>query len=111
VVAAVDGRATWLAIVAMLSSVVAAYLYLRIIVSMYVGAPADAAAKRLRIPAGARAALAVCLLVTVGAGLLPDKFTKLAGDAKPVLVNLPEAPGAATPTPDPGAQLGAPTDR
>src|SRR5690606_12433898 len=97
VMAAVEGHAVWLAVVGMVTAVVAAYLYLRIIVTMYMAAPVDAEAKPLRVPAGARVALALCLLVTVGVGVLPGTLTRVAGEADPVLVRLPEAPPA-----DPG---------
>jgi NADH-quinone oxidoreductase subunit N len=107
VVAAVQANTTWLAIVAMVTSVIAAYLYLRIIVSMYMAAPADPAARRVRVPAGARVALALCLLVTIGVGLLPGPLTRWAGEAQPVLVNLPEPPGTPSPDAGSGAQLGA----
>jgi NADH-quinone oxidoreductase subunit N len=106
VVAAIQANTTWLAIVGMVTSVIAAYLYLRIIVSMYMAPPVDADARRLRVPAGARVALALCLLVTVGAGLLPGPLTRLAGDARPVLVNLPEPAGAPPAAGDAGQQLG-----
>jgi NADH-quinone oxidoreductase subunit N len=101
VLAAAEADITWLAVAAMVTSVIAAYLYLRIIVSMYMAAPADAEARKLRIPAGARLALAICLFITIFAGIVPGPLTKVAGDAKPVLVNLPEAPG--TPPSDTGA--------
>jgi NADH-quinone oxidoreductase subunit N len=107
VLAAVEGGATWLGIVGMVSSVVAAYLYLRIIVSMYMAPPADAEAPAVRVPAGARAALALCLIVTIGVGLVPGTLTRVAGDARPVLVNLPEPPGSPTQEPSGGIQLGA----
>jgi NADH-quinone oxidoreductase subunit N len=97
----------WLAIVAMVTSVIAAYLYLRIIVSMYMAPPVDAEARKLRVPAGVRVALALCLFVTVGAGLVPGPLTKAAGDAKPVLVNLPEPPGQAPASNGPGGELGS----
>ena len=107
VIAAVEATYAWLAVVAMITSVIAAYLYLRIIVTMYMAPPVDAAARKLRVPAGARVALAVCLFVTIGAGLVPGPLTKAAGDAKPVLVNLPEPAGAPAPQGGLGGELGS----
>ena len=107
VVASVNANATWLAIVAMVTSVIAAYLYLRIIVTMYMASPADETAKPVRVPAGARLALAVCLLVTIAAGVVPGPLTRVAGEAQPVVVNLPEPPGAPAADPRAGEQLGS----
>ncbi|HEX8803843.1 MAG TPA: NADH-quinone oxidoreductase subunit N [Acidimicrobiales bacterium] len=104
--AAVDAGSTWLAVVAMLSAVIAAYLYLRIVASMYMadeavegdgasaaasgavaGAPGAAAPAvgRVNVPAAAGLALTVCLVVTVGVGVWPGLITEVAHDAVPVL--------------------------
>jgi NADH-quinone oxidoreductase subunit N len=83
--AAVDAGSTWLAAVAMLSAVIAAFLYLRIAVSMYMADPAEAGLPRIAIPAGATIALTVCVIVTIGAGLWPESIADLARDAVPVL--------------------------
>jgi NADH-quinone oxidoreductase subunit N len=84
--AAVDARSFWLAIVAMVSAVIAAFLYLRIVVNMFVVEPADGDAGRVRIAPAAGVAVAVTVLVTVGFGILPDPVVNLAKDAVPVLV-------------------------
>ena len=105
IAAAVDAGSTSLAIVAMLAAVVAAYLYLRIVVSMYMadsyeaaseepmptaGEPAVAASTLgplgITTPAPAGLALVVCLVVTVGVGVWPGAVTEIASDAVPVLV-------------------------
>src|SRR5918996_1141986 len=83
--AAVDAGSTALAVVAMLAAVVAAYLYLRIVVSMYMAEPAEEGAPRVAIPAAAGIALGVCVIVTLGAGIWPESITDLARDAVPVL--------------------------
>ena len=54
ITAAVDGGSAWLAIVAMLSSVISAFLYLRITVSLYMGDPDEEAAAPPRHPGGRR---------------------------------------------------------
>jgi len=84
--AAVDARSFWLAIVAMVSAVIAAFLYLRIVVSMYVLDAADDGAPAVRVAPAAAIALAVTVLVTLGFGILPDTAVNLAKDAVPVLV-------------------------
>jgi len=90
--AAVQARSFWLALVAMLSAVISAYLYLRIVLTMYTPASDEEAADdskptaRLPIPAAARIALVVAIVVTIGVGVLPDPLTRTARDATPVLV-------------------------
>jgi NADH-quinone oxidoreductase subunit N len=90
--AAVNAGSTWLAAVAMLSAVIAAFVYLRITVSMYMADPPEAAgeggvstAPRIAVPAGATIALTLCVIVTIGAGLWPGSIADLARDAVPVL--------------------------
>jgi NADH-quinone oxidoreductase subunit N len=87
IAAAVDARSYWLAIVAMVSAVIAAFLYLRIVVSMYLGDD-DAATDQpaLPVPAGAIVAIAVAVAVTVVFGILPGAVVNLARDAVPALV-------------------------
>lgn len=88
ITAAVDAGSYGLAIVAMLAAVVAAYLYLRIVVSMYMADTEGVVAPTVRIPAGAGIALAACVIVTVGVGFWPGSFADLARDAVPVLTAL-----------------------
>ncbi|HEX6167098.1 MAG TPA: NADH-quinone oxidoreductase subunit N [Acidimicrobiales bacterium] len=87
IVAAVDGGSTSLAVIAMLSSVISAYLYLRITVSLYMDEPSEAA-PRIAVPAGAGVALAVCIAVTLVVGVWPGLVTEVARDAVPVLTAL-----------------------
>jgi len=112
--AAVDAGSVGLAVVAMLAAVVAAFLYLRIVASMYmadgdvaadgdggggggangaVAAGADAAGgadalAAIPIPATAGLALALCLVVTVGVGVWPGLITEVTRDAVPVFTAL-----------------------
>jgi NADH-quinone oxidoreductase subunit N len=102
IIASIAAEATWLAIVAMVSSVVAAFLYLRIIVAMYMSGdtedgtmPAPTKADRIRIPFATGVALAACLAVTVGAGIFPGPVTDFASESTPVLVQLDESPSSA----------------
>jgi NADH-quinone oxidoreductase subunit N len=100
-VAAVDAQSAWLAVVAMLSAVVAAYLYLRLVVSMWFVAPGeDTPPRALPVPVATGAAIVVCAAVTLFIGVLPDPLTSLADDATPALVTpaAPQAGGGSTPT-------------
>jgi NADH-quinone oxidoreductase subunit N len=70
--------------------VIAAFLYLRIVVTMYViEEPATDGAPALRVAPGAALAVAVTVLVTLGFGILPDPAVNVARDAVPVLVASP----------------------
>ncbi len=78
--AAVDARSFWLAVIAMLAAVVAAFLYLRIVVAMFLEAP-DADTPRLRIPRGPAAAVAIVVLFTLAFGIYPEPLLNLADEA------------------------------
>jgi len=94
---AVVGRhADWIGVIAMLSSAVAAFLYLRIVVVMYLG-PTDEvpASPRLHVPIGTKLALAICFVVTLGVGIAPDTVVTLTDHGRPYLVEPPP------PTPPP----------
>jgi NADH-quinone oxidoreductase subunit N len=90
--ASIDARSYWLAIVAMVTSVISAFLYLRIVLTMYLqdhhggGAPVALASKR-PVPFGAAVVIGVCVLVTIGFGIVPGVIDNLARDAVPVLVS------------------------
>ncbi|WP_419918984.1 NADH-quinone oxidoreductase subunit N [Candidatus Poriferisocius sp.] len=86
IAAAVDARSFWLAVIAMLAAVVAAFLYLRIVVSMYLEAP-DPDAPRISIPRGPALAIAIVVLFTVVIGVYPEPLTNLAGDALPIIMD------------------------
>jgi NADH-quinone oxidoreductase subunit N len=82
--AAVDADSYALAILAMLAAAVSAYLYLRIVVTMYMSGEEGeepAARERIRVPALARVSLAVALVVTVLFGLLPGPAVDWADEA------------------------------
>jgi NADH-quinone oxidoreductase subunit N len=90
--AAIDAHSTGLAIVAMLTAVVAAFLYLRIIVAMFMTADEDLPERRsIPVPFGAGLALALSVLVTLGAGVFPSLLADPAGDATPAIVVEPAA--------------------
>jgi NADH-quinone oxidoreductase subunit N len=93
--ASVDASSYWLAIVAMVCSVIGAFMYLRIVLTMYLGDPhghevgAVAVASKRPVPFGATIVIGVCVLVTLGFGIVPGVIDNLARDAKPVLVSAP----------------------
>ena len=86
IAAAVDGKDYALAIVAMLAAVIAAFLYLRIIVSMYLADPqaGDDQRQPVRIPVSAGLALMLALAFTVVVGFLPGFLLDFARDAIPL---------------------------
>jgi len=111
ITAAVEARSYWLALVAMVSAVIGAFVYLRIIVAMYMSgdehaagdhaaevvdadpetAPLAAArpggvALAVTVPATVWLALALTVAVTVLVGVLPGLVTALADDAVPALL-------------------------
>jgi NADH-quinone oxidoreductase subunit N len=95
--AAVDARSFWLGLVAMLSAVISAYVYLRIVLAMY-GDTAEEDAPRLRVPAGARIALVASVIATIGLGIVPGPLTDAAGTASTATIgSAPDAPQTATP--------------
>lgn len=86
---AVDARSYPLAIVAMFASVVAAYLYLRITVSMFMADEDEATPltkEDLPVPVGVKLALGICIAVTLGVGFLPHLLSGPAADATATLV-------------------------
>lgn len=84
IIAAVRAHSYWLALVAMLGSVITAYLYLRIVVAMYVSGddsvPAPTVA-RLPVPVFAGAGLFIAALFVIVFGIIPGPITDLAHHA------------------------------
>lgn len=91
IAAAVDAHSYWLGIAAMVSAVISAFLYLRIVATMYTSGeePADAETKprpHIRLPAAATIALVIAFAVTIGVGFFPGPLSNLSRDAVPRLV-------------------------
>jgi NADH-quinone oxidoreductase subunit N len=77
-----------LAVLAMVSAVIAAFVYLRVIIAMYMGDPeeGEAAAAPVRVPFGAGVTIAVAAAFTLVVGILPGAVVDFARDAVPVLL-------------------------
>jgi NADH-quinone oxidoreductase subunit N len=73
-----------LAVLAMLTSVVSAFMYLRIVITMYVG-ESDEPAPSVRVPWPAGATLVAVVGFTLLVGLLPQFLLEFASDSVPVL--------------------------
>ncbi|MEX2100333.1 MAG: NADH-quinone oxidoreductase subunit N [Acidimicrobiia bacterium] len=86
--AAAESHSYALALIAMVSSVISAFLYLRIIVAMYMNDPAEGAT-RIPVPLGAGVAIVVCVAFTLAAGIVPDPVVDWVKDAVPVLLAAP----------------------
>lgn len=90
VIAAAASSHNWsLAIIAMLTAAISAFLYLRIIVFMYfedtAGVSAGADGPSVRIPRAAAVAIGIAVVATLALGIVPQPFIQLAKDAVPQL--------------------------
>ncbi len=89
-VSAVQAHSYWLALIAMLSAVVGAYLYLKVVITMYAGETEEEAAvpvgSRLFVPWGAKLGLALAFVFVVGVGIVPGPLTNMATRAVPHLI-------------------------
>ena len=89
IAAAVEAESYAIAIIAMLAAVIAAFFYLRIIVTMYMvsddeeahAGTDEPAQPRLSIPGGAAVALGLALAFTLIVGFLPEPVLDFARDA------------------------------
>jgi NADH-quinone oxidoreductase subunit N len=105
IIAAVDEGSWVLALIAMVSAVIAAFLYLRLVVSMYMATPEGAEeevpeplrAHPIRVSVGAWLGIAVCLAVTLVVGIVPDTVLDPAEKGTPALVQVAEAGPPAAP--------------
>ena len=82
IAAAVDSGNYWVAIVAMIAAVIGAFLYIRILVSMFLeDTEDDAAAVPLEIPRTVGVVIAAAVIVTVAFGIFPGILDGFAQDA------------------------------
>jgi NADH-quinone oxidoreductase subunit N len=84
--AAAEAHSYWLAIVAMVAAVIAAYLYLRIVLAMYAGDAEADDTSPVEIPSLAGVAIIITVGVTLVFGFLPSILEHWARDAVPVIV-------------------------
>ncbi len=87
--AAVDSKSYALGVIAMVSAVIAAFLYLRLIVAMYLSEPEGEVAPAgppVGVPGAAALGLAVAFAFTIVVGIAPSAVIDFARDAVPVLV-------------------------
>jgi NADH-quinone oxidoreductase subunit N len=78
--AAIKAHYAWLAVVAVLNTVVSLYYYARLVVAMYMEPAADTTP--VPISAGMAFALTVTLFFTLAIGLYPEPFIRLAQMAR-----------------------------
>jgi NADH-quinone oxidoreductase subunit N len=85
--AAVDARQYSLALIGMLTAVIGAFVYLRIVLTMYAPeeAEGEAAARRLRVDPGTSVALTITAAGVLFLGLLPNVVLEFARDATQLL--------------------------
>ena len=84
--AAAEARSFWLAVVAMVCTVIAAFAYLRVVVAMYFGSSDEAPTEAdgfpaVKVGAGAAAVIAVAVLFTVAMGVVPGVLESVASTA------------------------------
>jgi NADH-quinone oxidoreductase subunit N len=90
IAAAVEERSYVIAVVAMVSAVIAAFLYLRIMVSMWLGNTDDAAdgeAAPIRAPFAAGLAIVAAVAFTIVVGIVPGWLIDAANDATAITVS------------------------
>ena len=85
IAAAVDARSFWLAVVAMVCAVIAAFAYLRVVVAMYFGSAEEKSDAGQESPPpiglGAGIVIVVAVLFTVAMGVVPGVLESLASTA------------------------------
>ncbi len=70
--AALDSHLVWLTVIGLLSSAVAAYYYLRLLVVMYMKEPGEAVKDLPPLAAGARIGLWISAVLTLALGIFPS---------------------------------------
>jgi NADH-quinone oxidoreductase subunit N len=85
--AAVDAQQYWLALIGMLAAVIGAYVYLRIVLTMYAPDERETPAEGARIPvdAGTGVALAIATAAVLLLGIVPAVVLDFAHDATQLL--------------------------
>jgi NADH-quinone oxidoreductase subunit N len=85
--AAVDQGQYWLALVGMITAVIGAFVYLRIVLTMYAPTPGEEApaGPRIRVDAGTGLALTIAAAAIIFLGVLPGAVLDFARDATQLL--------------------------
>jgi len=83
--AAAQGGAVPLVIIGVISSGIAAYFYVRVIVSMFFNEPTDETPHVVTPSLLTKTAIAVCAVITVGLGIFPQPLLELADNAAQLL--------------------------
>ena len=88
VLAAEGAQSYWLAIIAMVTAVISAFVYLRVVVAMYMRDPAEDGEEREKeaVPWTAALGIGLAVAITLVLGILPGILTDIADRAVPVLV-------------------------
>ncbi len=81
--AAVDGHSWTLAVIAMITAAIAAYLYLRIVMTMWMS---DGEHEPVKVPLTTLVVLGIALVFTLGFGVWPEPIVDWANEALPALV-------------------------
>lgn len=93
-----------LAVVAVVASVVSAFIYLRIIIATYMnddeGLDSPASTDRIHVPFTAGLGIGICVVVTLAFGLFPDPLTRIVDQAQPTIVQ-EAGPPSSTPSGQP----------
>jgi NADH-quinone oxidoreductase subunit N len=89
--AAIEERSYAIAIIAMVASVIAAFLYLRIMISMWVAEPeaGDDAREQIRVPFSTGLAVALSVGFTLLVGFFPDWLVEASKHATAVVTSTP----------------------
>ncbi|MEX0847936.1 MAG: NADH-quinone oxidoreductase subunit N [Ilumatobacteraceae bacterium] len=89
--AAIEERSYAIAIIAMVASVIAAFLYLRIMVSMWIAEPeaGDDAREAVRVPLSTGLAIALAVGFTLLVGIFPDWLVEASRNATTVFTPTP----------------------
>lgn len=86
IAATVDAGTYWLAAIAMMAAVIGAFLYLRLIVTMFLLDPEDSDTSDAPLPAGVGIVLACAVVITIFFGIFPGPLDGLAQDALAQLI-------------------------
>lgn len=88
--AAVEASSYWLALGGMLTAVISAFVYLRIVLAMYGEPSDDNAVRSYDVPVGAKLAVGLAVAATLGFGIYPKPLIDASRTAVVTMVDQPE---------------------